>query len=155
MSKNTLETVMGTFVLILAGFILSVAYSNSSFKQTNGVHLTASFERIDGVSVGTDVRVSGIKVGTVTNMSIDTENYLAKVTMAVDQKVPLTTDTVAEIASEGLLGGRYIALVPGGSDDMLKDGDTIEHTQAAVSLESLIGQLIFSKEDKDEKKDKK
>ena len=142
---------MGTFVLILTGLILSVAYNHSNLNQTDGIKLTANFDRADGVSVGTDVKISGIKIGTVSDLTIDKETYLAQVTLSVDKSIPITSDTVAEVSSEGLLGGKYIALVPGGSDDMLKEGDVIIHTQAAVNLESLIGQLIFSKKDDDEK----
>src|SRR3546814_1831500 len=101
----------------------------------------AKFDRIDGIEAGSDVRMSGIKIGTVTRQELDPESYLAVVHMEVDPRVKLPDDSSAEITSAGLLGSRYLALVPGGSERMLPPGGQIRFTQSAVSLEQLIGKI--------------
>lgn len=157
MSKNTLEAVMGTFVLIVTTFLLIFAYNHTSYETNNGVVLTANFDSADGITVGTDVRMNGIKVGIVKDMTLDTKDYLAKLTLLINQGVPVPADSSAQVASEGLLGGRFIALVAGGEDTILKSGDQIAETQSAVSLEALIGKFIFSAngDKKDQDKDGK
>lgn len=150
MQHNLIETVMGFVVLVIAAFFLAFAYFSSQHDTRGGYPLSARFSRIDGVQTGTDVRLSGVKVGTVTDIEIDPESYLAVVKMDIEPAVKLPKDTSAEIITNGLLGSKYIAVVPGGEEDYLKSGEEIKHTQAAVSLEAMIGQLIFSKKDKEE-----
>lgn len=142
--KSIAEILAGALVLAVAAVFLFYAVAHSGRSLTQGYALTAKFDRIDGLPPGADVRVSGVKVGSVVTQSIDRGTYLAVVTMQIDPTLRLPTDTSAEITSEGLLGGRYIALVPGGSDRMLADGGTIEATQSAISLEALLGRFIFS-----------
>lgn len=151
MNHNIIETVVGAMVLIIAGFFLVFAYSSGRINTNDGYTLNAKFDRIDGIIVGSDVHISGVKVGTVTRHEIDPETFLVTVAFTVDPKLKLPKDTSAEIVSSGLLGGKYLALVPGGSDEYLSPGSDISYTQSSVSLEAMIGQLIFSK--KDEKKD--
>lgn len=142
--RNFAEILAGALVLAVAAVFLFYAVTHSGRSLTQGYALTARFDRIDGLQQGADVRLSGVKVGSVVSQSIDRETYLAVVTMQIDSNVQLPTDTSAEITSESLLGGRYIALVPGGSERMLADGGTIEATQSAISLEALLGRFIFS-----------
>ena len=85
-----------------------------------------------------------MRVGSVVSQRIDPQSFLAVLTLSVDPSLRLPSDTSAEITSEGLLGGKYVALVPGGSDRMLRDGGEIEITQSSISLESLLGRFIFS-----------
>jgi phospholipid/cholesterol/gamma-HCH transport system substrate-binding protein len=139
-----IEAVMGAVVLIVAAVFLVFAYDTSQVRAVSGYPLVADFQRIDGINAGGDVRISGIKVGSVTSESLDPKTYLATVKMSIDPKVQLPDDTVAEIVSAGLLGDKYVSLVPGGSDKMIPAGGTIKYTQASVSLENLIGQTIFS-----------
>lgn len=145
MNRNLIETIVGGLVIVVAVVVMVFAYSTASLRPISGYELTARFDRVDGLQTGSDVRISGIRVGTVTRQSLDAKNYLAVVQMAISNDVRLPTDSVAEIASESLLGGRYLAIVPGGAEDMLKAGSEIAFTQSPVNLESLIGQLIFSK----------
>jgi phospholipid/cholesterol/gamma-HCH transport system substrate-binding protein len=144
MGRNLIETVMGAVVLIVAGIFLAFAYTHSNLKAVSGYEVTAKFDRIAGVSAGTDVRISGIKIGTVVENRLDPKTYLAVVRMSIDPAVKLPTDTVAEVASEGLLGGFHLALVPGGEDDVIKPGGEIKYTQSPVDIVQLLGKFIFS-----------
>jgi phospholipid/cholesterol/gamma-HCH transport system substrate-binding protein len=144
MSRNAIETVMGALVLVIAGLFLFFAYSTSQIRATSGYEVTAAFDRVDGIREGGDVRISGIKVGSIVSQSLDTKTFLAMVRLSIDPDVKLPTDTVAQIASSGLLGDKYLSLVPGGSDETIPAGGRIQFTQPAISLESLIGQYIFS-----------
>ena len=144
MSGNVIETVMGAVVLAVAAFFLVFAYNHSQLGTVSGYTVTAQFERVDGITPGGDVRIGGIKVGTITAETLDPKTFLATVHMKIDPAFKLPDDTVAEILSSGLLGDKYLALVPGGSDKMIQPGGRITYTQAPVNLENLIGQMMFS-----------
>ncbi len=144
MNRNVIETVMGAVVLLVAGFFLFFAYTTSNVKSVSGYTLEARFTSTGGLAAGSDVRISGVKVGTVTQQYLDSQTYQAVVRMEIDSNVKLPRDTTASIASESLLGGRYLKLDPGGEEDKLKAGDRIEYTQSAVNLEDLLGRFIFN-----------
>ena len=135
---------MGGVVLVVAALFLFFAYSTSQVRAVQGYLVTAQFERIDGIRDGGDVRIAGVKVGSIMSTTLDPKTFLADVRMSIDPAYKLPDDTVAEIVSAGLLGDRYLALVPGGSEQMISPGGRIKFTQAPVSLENLIGQMIFS-----------
>lgn len=145
-SRGIAEVAVGAVVLLVAaGFLLfAVTSSGRSVVAPDGILLRAKFDRIDGIAVGADVRIAGVRVGSVTEARIEPETFLAVLTLRVDAALRLPSDTSAEITSEGLLGGRFVALVPGGSERILASGQTIANTQGAVSLESLLGRFIFS-----------
>jgi phospholipid/cholesterol/gamma-HCH transport system substrate-binding protein len=144
MSRNVIETVMGALVLVIAAVFLFFAYSTSQVHAVTGYELTAKFDRIEGIREGGDVRISGIKVGSIVSQTLDPTTYLAVVKVSVDPVVKLPSDSVAEILSSGLLGDKFLAIVPGAADDFLKPGGVIKFTQSPMSLENLIGQYIFS-----------
>jgi phospholipid/cholesterol/gamma-HCH transport system substrate-binding protein len=144
MRGNVIETVMGAVVLVVAALFLFFAYNTSQMRSVPGYQLSADFERIDGIHDGSDVRISGIKVGSVLGTVLDPKTFLATVKMSVEPSVKLPDDTVAEIVSSGLLGDKYMSLVPGGSDTKIDPGGKIKFTQSSVSLEHLIGQMMFS-----------
>jgi len=144
MKGNVIETVMGAVVLVVAALFLFFAYSTSQLRSVPGYELSANFEHIDGIRDGSDVRISGIKVGSVLGTTLDPKTFLATVTMTVEPAIKLPDDTVAEIVSSGLLGDKYMSLVPGGSDKDLPPGGRIKFTQSSVSIEHLIGQMMFS-----------
>jgi phospholipid/cholesterol/gamma-HCH transport system substrate-binding protein len=144
MRRNVIETVLGAVVLVVAGFFLFFAYTTSSVRAVGGYKLEARFSSTGGLSAGSDVRISGVKVGTVTNQFLDKQTFQAVVQMEIDRNIQLPRDTSASIASESLLGGRYLQLEPGGEEDKLKEGDVIEYTQSAVNLEELLGRFIFN-----------
>ena len=144
MRGNVLETVLGAVVLVVAALFLFFAYNTSQLRSVKGYELSANFEHIDGIRDGSDVRISGIKIGSVLGTKLDPTTFLASVQMSIEPAVKLPDDTVAEIVSSGLLGDKYMSLVPGGSDKELKPGERIKFTQSSVSIEHLIGQMIFS-----------
>lgn len=149
MGRNLIETLMGGLVLVVAALFLVFAYSTTNVRAVRGYDVTAKFERIDGLPRGADVRLSGIKIGTVVDQKLDTERFLAVVRMNIDPAVKLPIDTVAQVASEGLLGGYFVALVPGGEDKTIAPGGEIRYTQAPVNLVQLLGKFMFSQGDKD------
>lgn len=144
MQKNILETLMGAVVLAVAGGFLFFAYKGSEIAVEKGYRLVASFTNIAGITLGSDVRIGGIKVGTVTNLSLDPERYDAVATLSIREGTHIPKDSSASIVSSGLLGDKYIQLTPGGDDAMLADGGKIDYTQSSVNLEEMIGKFMFS-----------
>jgi phospholipid/cholesterol/gamma-HCH transport system substrate-binding protein len=144
MSGNVIETVMGAVVLAVAAFFLFFAYTTSQVRAVDGYTVTAQFTRVDGIRDGSDVRIAGVKVGSITAEDLDPKTYLATLKMSINPEYKLPDDTVAEVISSSLLGDKYLALVPGGSDKNIPPGGQIKYTQATASLEDLIGQMIFS-----------
>jgi phospholipid/cholesterol/gamma-HCH transport system substrate-binding protein len=144
MTGNVIETVMGAVVLVVAAFFLFFAYTTSQVRAVQGYQVTAQFERIGALRDGSDVRIAGVKVGSVVSESLEPKTFLATVKMSIDPAYKLPDDTVAEIVSNGLLGDQYMSLVPGGEEQTIPPGGQIKYTQSPVSLENLIGQMIFS-----------
>ena len=138
------ETLLGALVLIVAGIFLALAYSSAHLDASGGYELSATFDHVDGIRDGGDVRISGIKIGTIESQALDPKTYQAVVRMRIDNAVHVPVDTVATIASSGLLGDKFMQLVPGNEDKMLEAGGAIRMTQAPVSLESLLGQMVYS-----------
>ena len=143
MRRNAIETVMGAVVLLVAGVFVFFAYDMAQVKAVEGYEVTALFYKIGGLNEGSDVRISGIKVGTVIDHNLDAESFDARVRMSITREVKLPLDTVASIASEGLLGGKYVRLEPGTDKSFIKDGGTITKTKDFRSLEDQVGEIIF------------
>ncbi len=144
MHRNAAETVMGAVVLIVAAVFLFFAYNTAQVSAVSGYQLTAKFSNANGLKSGGDVRISGIKVGSILAQHLDPKTFQAIVTISLDPTIKLATDSVAQITSSGLLGDEYIQIEPGNEDDLIAPGGTITHTQASMSLEGLIGQLIYN-----------
>jgi phospholipid/cholesterol/gamma-HCH transport system substrate-binding protein len=145
MARNLLETLLGAVVLIVAIVFLVFAYRSSQIREGGGYELVAQFSQVDGLDAGADVRISGIKVGSVMQQTLDPTTYQAEVRFTVRDGIELPSDSSAAIVTSGLLGGKYLQLVPGGDTVMLKPGDEITLTQSALNLEDLIGQAIFGR----------
>ncbi len=143
MKRNPIETVLGAVVLVAAGMFLLFAYSIADLKAVTGYELKATFLKVGGLERGSDVRISGIDVGTVTGQSLNPETFQAQVIMSIKPGVTLPTDTEASIVSDGLLGGKYVNLVPGHASDRIAAGGVIAKTRDYQSLEDLVGQIIF------------
>jgi len=131
------ETILGAAVAVVAvGFFVFAAAQAGQTGGSAGYDLTARFQRVDGIAVGSDVRVSGVKVGVVRAVELDPETYLAQLTLTVANGVQVLDDSTARIASDGLLGGAYVAIEPAGMD-VLPAGGEIPNTQGAVDLLTL------------------
>ncbi|MCV6586368.1 MAG: outer membrane lipid asymmetry maintenance protein MlaD [Marinibacterium sp.] len=143
-NHSTIEILVGAAVL--AGAIGFAVYAGQStgFSARGGdsYDLTASFRSLEGVNVGTDVRLAGVKIGTVTGMELNPDTYRADTTISVQQDVPIPDDSAIVVSSEGLLGGNFIEIMPGGSPFMYEAGDEIDDTQGAVSLISLLLKFV-------------
>jgi phospholipid/cholesterol/gamma-HCH transport system substrate-binding protein len=143
-NRGIAEVMTGAAVLLVAAGFLGFAIGHSGRATGSGYELKAKFDHIDGLNIGADVRIAGVKVGSVTDQRIDPQTYLAVVTLKIADGVELPKDTGAEVASESLLGGKYLSLTPGGDSENLKPNGTIKNTQSSVSLEQLLGKFIFS-----------
>jgi phospholipid/cholesterol/gamma-HCH transport system substrate-binding protein len=139
MAYERAEIVAGAAVLAVAlGFTLYAARGAGLGAGANSYPLTASFRSVEGVSVGTDVRLAGVKVGTVTALTLNPETYFADATITMRKDVAVPVDSTILIASEGLLGGTFVEVQPGGALEMLEPGTEVEDTQGAVSLITLL-----------------
>lgn len=141
--RNPTELIAGAAVLLVAGLFMGYAVAHTGRTAIGGMTLHAKFERIDGLAVGADVRLAGVKVGSVTGTRVDPQSYQAIVTMSVQPGLKVPRDSSAEIGSDGLVGGKSVAIVPGGDDKLLGEGGQFAITQSAASLEQLLGKFIF------------
>ncbi len=144
MRKNIIETVMGAVVLLVAITFVIFAFQSSDVQTVRGYQVIASFDDASGLAAGTDVRMAGVKIGTVATNALDPQTFLAKVTMNIDDNIQLPTDTSARIIPDGLLGGNFVALEPGGDEELIKDGGVINFTQGSINVVDLLGRFIFS-----------
>ncbi len=143
MSRNPIETIMGAVVLAVAGLFLLFVYTTADLRPVRGYALTAAFSKAGGLKEGSDVRIAGVKIGSVTTQSIDPKSYNAVLKLSIASTVRLPTDTLAVIESDGLLGGSYVRLEPGRNKEMLADGAQISRTTSFQSLEDLVKTIIF------------
>ncbi|MFH1158415.1 MAG: outer membrane lipid asymmetry maintenance protein MlaD [Pseudomonadota bacterium] len=151
MQKNIFETILGAVVLLVAAGFLAFFYRTTDIRPSSGYVITAAFSKIDGLDSGSPVRVSGVKVGQVLDFRLDPKNFRAIVRMNINNDIRLPKDTVAVIASSGLLDGKFMTLDPGSDEEFLSPGDQIEFTQSTPGIEQLLGQVIFSmSKDKDD-----
>lgn len=152
MKHNVIETGLGAIVIAVALVFLVFSYSTANVGTVSGYEVTANFSGIGGLGIGDDVQISGVKIGSVAKIDLDPATYLARVTISIDPQVKLPEDTAAFISSESLLGGKYMALEPGGAEEMIAPGGRIQYTQAPQNLEQLLGKFIFSMQ-KDKKEE--
>ncbi len=143
MASNAAETLIGAFVLAAAGGFLVYAANTADIGVSGGGYaLTAKFRKAEGLSVGSDVRIAGVKVGSVADMGLDPKTYYADVTFVLESDVEVPEDSLAKITSASLLGDPYVAIEPGGAELMLEPGDEITYTQSSVNVGDLIGKFI-------------
>jgi phospholipid/cholesterol/gamma-HCH transport system substrate-binding protein len=148
------ETIVGVCVLGVAAGFLYYAYDVSGRSALAGAYpLHAVFGRVDGVTVGSEVRIAGVKVGAVTDNALEPTTYEAKLTFSISDRVSVPEDSIAKIVSDGLIGGAHVAIEPGGSDVMLKGGETITVTQGSVDLLGLAVQTFSNSKKSDNEVD--
>ena len=144
MQRNMLETVMGAIVLLTAVAFVSLAYEAANIRGTDGYELEAEFGATGGLSVGDDVRISGIKVGRIARQELDPVTYAARIVMSLDERIRIPADSSARITAASLFGGNYLELIPGADEDMMQPGEVIYDTRDPVSLTDILGKAVFS-----------
>ena len=142
--RSASEVAAGAVVLLVAVGFLAYAVVNTGRATVGGYTLHAAFDNIGGIAPGADVRIAGLKVGSITGLAIAPKTYQAVATFTVQSDIKLSEDSSATIATGGLLGGNFLALAPGGDTKMLADGGTVTITQSAANLEDLLGKFIFN-----------
>ncbi len=150
-NKNYFEIIVGTFVLICAVFFVTSSFKGSNISGDNGYNVIAKFSNIDGVGVGSDVKIAGVKVGFVDKKSLDPTTYQARLDLSINQEIEIPLDSSIKVASEGLLGSKFLQISPGGDLEVLEHNGEIEFTQSSISFEDLLGKFIFSSNDKEKK----
>ena len=143
MRRNAVETILGAVVLLVAGMFVYFTYNTAQVKAIDGYNINASFFKIGGLTTGSDVRINGIKVGTVTNARLDPETFDAVIEMSIKPDIKLPTDTIAAIGSEGIVGGKYVRITPGSAKETISDNGSISETKDFRSLEDQVGEIIF------------
>jgi len=149
MRRNIIETVMGAVVLVVAVFFVVTAFQSTSVGDTTGYAVSVDFDDASGLSAGTDVRMAGVKIGTVSSQALNPKTYFANVVLHIDNSIDLPSDTSARIIPQGLLGGNFVALEPGAEEETIaKDGSgSIHYAQGAINVVDLLGRFIFSAAD--------
>jgi phospholipid/cholesterol/gamma-HCH transport system substrate-binding protein len=143
MARNMVETIMGAVVLLVAAIFVVLAYDTAQVGAVQGYQITAPFYKVGGLQNGSDVRINGIKVGTVAKRWLSPETYDAMVRMTIRTGIKLPTDTVASIGNEGILGGKYVRLDPGTAKTFVAAGGSLTKTKDFRSLEDQVGEIIF------------
>lgn len=143
MNKSCVETLIGVAIICVTGFCVLYGLTFYKPNQDSGYVVVASFNSVDGISKGSDVSISGVMVGHVTKVFLDSETFAAQVEMMIYNNIKLPKDTRASVSSSGLIGSRFIALEPGRSDEFLQDGSKIIYTQSAINIEGLINKFIY------------
>jgi phospholipid/cholesterol/gamma-HCH transport system substrate-binding protein len=148
MKNSTVETLIGAAVVLIAAGFFFFAYQASGKGTASGSYrVSAEFDNAEGVSIGTDVRAAGVKVGSVVGFVLNPDNFQARVDMELDPTLKITEDATAKVSAEGLLGAKFISLEQGGAETMLAEGGVISNTQGAVDIWSLISQAMFERKD--------
>ncbi len=153
MRKKPVETIMGLVVLVIAVLFLAFAYRVSDLQVVKGYALSAEFMKVGGLSIGSDVRINGIKVGTVTSQKLNNEDYTVDVTFSIAGDVKLPKDSTVAIVGDGLMGDKFVKIEPGISSEYLQDGDVFAKTKDFKTLEDMVGEIIFMVTDSGEKND--
>lgn len=143
MRRNAIETIIGAVVLVIATLFLWVAYDVTQVQIAPGYSVSASFSQLGGLQTGSDVQIGGVKVGTVAERQLDPKTFAADVVLTIDNQIRLPEDTVAAIGSEGVLGSKYVRLIPGKADRTIPPGGHIAETRPYRSLEDQVGEIIF------------
>ena len=145
MSNSKIETTVGALVLLLAiGFLVYLLNSTNLINNNDGLNLKASFRSADGITTGTDVRMAGVKIGSVTGMRLDPESFRAEVLFSLRNDLKIPDDSGVAVSQDGLLGGSFVEVIPGGSEFELQNGAEFLDTQGSVSLVSLLLKFVSS-----------
>ncbi|WP_417520075.1 outer membrane lipid asymmetry maintenance protein MlaD [Minwuia sp.] len=144
MANNVLETVIGAVVIAVAAIFVIFMYRTADIAPSDGYMLQAKFNSVNGVNTGADVRMSGIKIGSVVSTELEQPSLLAVVKMNIRDGVGIPDDSAVRVLADGLMGGTFLSVEPGGGIDNLKAGDQFQFAQGSVNLIDLVGQAIYS-----------
>ena len=144
MTQRSLETMIGAIVIAIAIGFVWFAYKTTNETGISGYEVTAVFSRVDGINPGSDVRLSGIRIGTVAALTLNPKTYEAVAQLSIKNGIELPVDSSIKITSSGILGSAYLSISPGGSNRMIPPGGRISNTQGSVDLMGLIGRMITS-----------
>jgi phospholipid/cholesterol/gamma-HCH transport system substrate-binding protein len=150
MNKRKIEFYVGLFVIIgllCTGYLFAVL-GEINFIKDKRYPVYAFFTSVSGLKTGARVEIAGVEIGTVSNVSIDKERLVARVELSIDKNIELSEDIIASVKTSGIIGQKYIDILPGGSDIMLEPGDEIYNTESSLDIESLVRQFIFNKNNK-------
>src|SRR3954470_15276110 len=139
--NNVAETLIGAVVIAVAVGFLAFAYLRTGSGSLSGYEINARLPKADGLAVGTDVRLAGIKVGTVTDLTLDPKTYLVTVHMSVRDDIKLPVDSSVLVTQAGFLGGQYLSITPGGDDKMMRPGAFFENAQGSIDVMGLVGRF--------------
>ena len=142
--KINIEFVLGLLILIIS--IICIFYYSSKinlFNKVETLQINSSFFDIGNMNIGNDVKINGVKVGEVSNIKLDQENYMAIITSSVDESIKIPNDSVFKISNNGFIGSSYIEIELGNSEEILKNNDYSINNIDAVSLEEIINNFIF------------
>ena len=153
MKNNSFETLIGALVIVIAGLFLIMAskVADSRQKITSGYNIIAEFTNADGINIGSDIKISGVKIGNVADVKLNRKNYKAVVVLKVPKDVLIPTDSIFKISTSGLIGNKFVNVKLGADDDYFKNNQTAEFTESVMDLEDLISRFIFNSGDKNEK----
>ncbi len=145
MKKYSMETVVGIFIfigLICVGY-LTVKLGKMELVGSNFYTIYANFESVGGLKKDSSVKMAGVEIGRVSDVSLDVENLNARIAMKIQKGIPVQDDAIASIRTSGLIGDKFVSISPGGSDELLQDGDLLTDTEPAIDIESLISKYVF------------
>jgi len=149
-NNNYFDFIIGTFVILCAGLFFLNSFKSTKVSNSDGYFLIAKFDNINGISGGSDVKISGVKIGTVIDQFIDEKTFRATIKFSINDKIKLPSDSSAKIVSDGLLGSKFLEINPGSQDDLLNEGDELIFTQSSVNFEDLLARFMFSDKKKNE-----
>jgi len=153
MKNNTFETLIGALVVAVAGLFLFLSFKLSGSRQniTNGYNVMAEFTNVDGINIGSDIKISGVKVGSVVDIKLNRDNYKAILVLKMPKDILVPTDSIFKISTSGLIGSKFINVKIGADDAYFKNNDNVEFTESAMDLEDLISRFVFNSGDKNGK----
>jgi phospholipid/cholesterol/gamma-HCH transport system substrate-binding protein len=140
--NNIAETIIGALVVAVALGFLAFAYTRTGTGSLSGYEVNAHLPKVDGLGIGTDVRLAGVKIGKVTDLELDPKTYLVTVHMNIRDDIKLPVDSSLLVTSSGLLGSSYLSITPGGDDKMMAPGAFFENAQGSVDVMGLVGRFM-------------
>jgi len=140
--NNIAETVIGAIVIAVAVIFLAFAYMRTGTGSFSGYELNARMPKVDGLGIGTDVRLGGIKIGSISDLTLDPKTYLVTVHMSIRNDIKIPSDSSVLVTSAGILGSSYLSITPGGEDKMMAAGAYFENVQGSIDMMNLVGRVV-------------